>query len=458
MKSLLFKLVAGAILLVVALVLIVMFVNRNDQPPSDAALKMRQIAGSAAPVADRENAYVYVMGFSAPDDADARLAGLAYVEWLRKNMTNAGTYGKPEYPGEKHHSAEAQDPQLEQFTKLCKDDIRACAEAMERDPARLQAWTQSNARLIERYDSLLDFTQWRELWPSDLPPAAPFTHVLEGQRLMLVKAWLLAGRGDAASCKRLLERDLRFWRMTLAESSSLINKVIAATAIERHFAMGNLVLRRFPHAQATRAMPDGWVEPITARERSMEKIMANEWEFADKNIGSARKAGNLAPENNDSLYEKLKAKVVGRFLLQGQATSNANAVRMLDIVKLFDLECPDIPRAYKKLQTSKEFAPKEFSDFGIYNPVGQILLSINDLEVFAKFGFRMSNLEGMRRVSVLATQLRSNNVKNENVAETLRTSVLRDPYDGNAFVWNPAEKSLEFRQSLAEKPNFRLVY
>jgi len=459
LKSKLLKVVAGVLLLLLVLVLGVLFVNRQDQPPSEAALKLQRVVTGVTDVPDRDNAYVYIFGFSSQDDSDPAVAGLAHVEWLRNFLAKAGAYEQPKYPWDEQNPLEKPEPELKQFASLCKDNNRACAEAMEHDPARLEAWTQGSAKLIENYERLLEFRQWRDLWPSDPRlPHARLNPVLEGQRQMLLKAWLLASQGNATACRNLLEGDLRFWRMALAESSGLSNKMIAALAIERHFSMGNLVLRRLPATKAMNAIPDAWREPISVRERSMERTMANEWEFADKTIGRASQAVDAPPNADDSYVGTLRAAYFGRFLLQPQATSNANAARMLGIAKLFDRDYKDIPGAASTLLASKEFVQKDLRELGIYNPVGQILVNMGDMNAFAKYGFRVANLEGGRRVTLLAAQLRSDGVKVENVELILRKSELRDPFDGSSFNWNAAENSIVFRQELAGKPDLKLVY
>lgn len=459
LKSKLLKVAGGVLLLLFVLALIVLFVNRQDQPASEAALKLKRVVTGINPVEDRDNAYVYLFGLSSAEGSDPSLAGIAHVKWLRDFMAKAGPYEQPEYPGAKRDFTEKRDPELNQLIKICRDNNRACAEAMARDPLRLQAWTEHNAKLIENYERLLEFKQWRELWSSDPRlPLAQLSPAMEGQRQMLLKAWLMAGKGDASGCKDLLERDLKFWRMVLAESSALISKLVAASAIERHFAMGNIVMRQLPASTAMDAIPDSWREPISARERSMERALANEWEFSDNAIGLAAKTGDKRPSADDDISETLWAKLLGRFLLQRQATSNAYAVRMGGIVNLFDRDYKEIPSAAKALLASKEFVQKDLLELDVYNPAGQLLINMGDMDTFAKYGFRVANLEGMRRAALLASQLRSNGVKAENVAEALRESELRDPYDGNSFGWIPAESSIVFRQALAGKPDLKLMY
>lgn len=415
--KLLLKMVAALLALLLLFVAFVVFVNRIDRSPSEAAIKLQGIAAADMPVADRDNAYVYVMGFSAQSNADVMSEGVARVESLRKSMEAPGPSGG------KHDSAGEPD----------------------------------NAHLIERYERLLEFKQWREIWPTEMRSAiATFDMVSEAQRQMYFKALALADKGDAAECRRLLERDYRFWRMVLAESSSAVGKMIAARSIEQHFEMGNLVVRRFPPALTMIAMPDGWREPVSNRERSLAKIMASEWIISDNYVGQAVRDGKWRSDGDRS--DASAATLFGRLLFQPQATSNANADRMLRVVDLFDRDFAEIPRAAEIFLAAHGTAKKGGDDVGVYNPVGKMQLNKAGMDEYTTLGFRVANLEGMRRVALLASQLRSGGVKGDHVAERIRTSDLRDPYDGQEFAWDQAHSSLLFHRTLEGKPDFRIDY
>jgi len=459
LKSLLLWFLSAAVILVILVVSTVMFVNRKDQEPSPAALSLKKIAASQATVADQDNAFVYAMGFLAPEDSDAGEIGSARVQWLRGFVAKANSEEFPKIPGEEGVLAKARSAEFRQLASVCKESNRACADAIERDPARIRGWASSESKMIDRYQGLLAFRQWRELWPSDLRALTPhFAEILDGQRLMLLKAWLMAGNGDAAGSKRLLERDLQFWRMTLAESTSLISKLIAASAIEQHFKMGNLVLRRLPPASVTRGIPEGWVEPITVRERSMMNVMANESAFSERYLGSALKSGAWFETDDETGSESLGTRLAARFLFQPQATVNINANRLHAVAELFERDYAVVPAAADDLQASKEFRQKEFTELGIYNFMGDLLANLSEPEMHVKYGFRIANLEGVRRISLLASQLRSIGVNEKDLPQSLYKSGLRDPFDGSPFNWDAKEKSLVFRQALSGKADLKVAY
>lgn len=399
--KLLLKMLASFLALFLLFIAFVFFVNREDKPRSESVVALQRIASAASPVADRDNAYVYVMGFSASHDAEVMPEGLARVESLRKFMETPGSIDAPEMTGEDG--------------------------------------SQGADQLIERYERLLEFRQWREIWPNDQrTPSAPYNLLLQAQRLMYSRALSPEGKDDAAECKRILEKDYRFWRMVLAESSSASVKMIAARSIEQHFELGNLLVRRLPAALTMTAIPDAWREPVSDRERSLARIMANEWILSDSYAG--------------------REKLFGMSLYQPQATSNASAERMLRVVEMFDRDYAVIPQAAQAFLATYGVQKKAAADIGVYNPVGRYLLNLDGMDAYTSYGFRVVSLEGMRRLALLAAQLRSSGAKDNLVAEGVRTSDLRDPYDGKEFAWDQGRSSLSFHRSLAGQPDFKIAY
>ena len=72
----------GLLGLVVLLYLIGVAVNWRDQPPSAAALEMKELLTNRPPVADADNSFVYLMGFSVPASMDPQAAGAKRKAWI----------------------------------------------------------------------------------------------------------------------------------------------------------------------------------------------------------------------------------------------------------------------------------------------------------------------------------------------------------------------------------------
>jgi hypothetical protein len=85
-----------------------------------------------------------------------------------------------------------------------------------------------------------------------------------------------------------------------------------------------------------------------------------------------------------------------------------------------------------------------FPPIRLYNPVGSILLWIGGSWPYDSYGPRVVDLEGLRRVTLLASELRARGVKAAEIPSALATSESRDPYSGKPFGWDPKSASLMF--------------
>jgi hypothetical protein len=135
--------------------------------------------------------------------------------------------------------------------------------------------------LLPRYLQLLSFPAWLETGPLANPsaPLPQFSQIMDGQRLLLLKARRLSMQGDYRAAHDLLESDLRFWRRVLESADTLIAKMVATAALVRHFELDNLILRKLDASAAAQVMPAGWRAPLTDRERSMQRPLVGEWIF-----------------------------------------------------------------------------------------------------------------------------------------------------------------------------------
>ncbi|HZX81024.1 MAG TPA: hypothetical protein VFE72_08755, partial [Lysobacter sp.] len=73
---------AGLTGLVAALLLVLLAINWQDRPPSADALRLARLVDERAPVADADNAYVYLLGMSVPRAEDPARWGARRRAWL----------------------------------------------------------------------------------------------------------------------------------------------------------------------------------------------------------------------------------------------------------------------------------------------------------------------------------------------------------------------------------------
>jgi len=424
--------VGSVIALAVVVYLAALAVNWRDEPPSATARRFTELYAAVPAVADEDNAYVYLMGLHAAAGEDPNEAGrrrLAALRASRDWRNDPASARTTVYP-----------LKAQAFRSSCTDDELDCLTAFAMAPALLEEWTAAEPLLLPRYQDLLKYRAWRDEFPHDVSlPLPSFSEAFDGQRLLLLRAYILAERGETAEIATLLASDVRFWRNVLESTDMLITKMVATAALYRHFEWGNLVLRRLPVGSAAAAVPSGWSSPLTGAERSMRRVMTGEWLFVSATLQRLESDGVLLP---DSWLDRVGTNVLERFY-QPQDTVNRLADYYWGLSETFDAPL----EAYRIAITRAESLALATADSAferrLYNVRGAVhLANVSD---FSQYAARVADVEGVRRAALAAVTLRDAAIAAVDVEATLRASELRNPYDDNPLQWDPADGAIVFR-------------
>jgi hypothetical protein len=430
--------VVGSVVgLAVALYLVAIAINWRDQPPSPDALRLRASYDDRPAVAERDNAYVYLLAIDAPLDADPYDLGARRLSWLRETAEQPFDY--PGDPQTARLGYASTDPGVEQFLTKCATASRDCADAFADSGFVRDQWLDTHAWLLQRYRALLDHAAWREEIFGAARPWPNYAAPLAGQRLLLLEAKSLVDGGDIDGARSLLESDLRFWRMVLASSDLLITKMIAVAALRQHFAWGALALRGVPPELATTAEPEGWSQPMTAAELSLRRTLAGEWVFFSGSVLDLLDSDLRA--ENDSAAARIDDRLLLP-LLQEQDTLNRHAEYLGRLANT--LEAPLLGYAGSAdaaAQLTQKTAADALPPRSLYNLFGVVALAAGSAD-YAAYARRVADLEGIRRAAV-ATLL-ARRVPLAEVEATLATSSLRNPYDDRPLRWDANEGAVVF--------------
>lgn len=402
------RVIAKVLAVLVALpaigLLLLVAINWRDQPPSADAERFDAMLRDRPALADAENAYVHVMRLVGPGDPAYRDARSADVDAL---------------------------------SAACQE-VTACADALEEHPDVLSGWLSSEHWLLDRYRGMLHASQgWREPVPADLDAMFPsFGPARDAQKLHLLDAWTRARAGDAGAVRDMLDRDLRFWRRVVASSDLLISKMVAADAVERNFEWGAMALRSLPADAVDGAVPPSWREPMTLSERSLTRALGGEWSF----MASAVRSALVVPgEGEDAGFLSTP---LHRVLFQEQATRNLFAANLAEMGQVSERPYPELRDALDAVATGERGGTKTW--LRAYNPVGAVLAAISP-PAYVDYVARAADLEGRRRVALLAATLHATGTPPAGVAQALAETPLRSPYDDTAFSWDVAEGRLVFQ-------------
>ncbi len=426
----------GLIAIPIVLYLIALAINRHDQPPSAATIRLHEVLDQRPPVSDADNAYLYVLGFSAPEGSDPHEVGLQWRAWVEARGYRSEAEKKNPLSSSLDFRA-ARSAEIDNILTTCNSPDRGCAELLEDSSASLANSLSPEPIQLQRYRALLTREQWREQIPPDVRAPLPlYAGVLDGQRLLFANTWQRAHAGDASAVRDALQSDIEFWRRVLASSDILITKMIAVAALRQHFAFGNLALRRLPAEQALQAVPADWSSPLTDEERSLLRAMAGELVFLEgilREIPDAPTAELLLP--SDHFLNRVHDRLLSP-LFQPQDTANQAADAYLSIAQQFAVPLERYPDLLEQAYTPPPPRPKR-----LYNAIGDALMG-GPLD--AMYGARVGDVEGMRRAALITNELRSRGIAEKDIGDALRSASLRNPYNDEPFQWDENERAVVF--------------
>jgi hypothetical protein len=429
----------------VALYLFAFAVNWRDQPPNAEALELAA-AVPPDPIPDSSNAYVYVLGFAVPRVGDPALIGTTRAEWIRALAANIEIdRASDPYPGSAPDFQDIPEPLAAVLTP-CGTPDAGCVAAFDAAAGNLREQLEGQRPLIERYRTLLSYHAWREVTTGDLRgPLASYSEIGYARRLFLLDTWLLAAAGDANEVRARLEADLALWRMALAESDSLLGKAIAARSVSVHFEWGNLILRKLPRERRADGVPAAWRKSVADNERSMRRTFAYEWRFSRAAVESLKARGTLFPlptaKDSRSALERLDMRLNLPFL-QPQDYLNRDATELLRLDALLSVP-------YTELEAALARVPEiEKRETGVipraYNFLGSTLATEDRATMFAEYGARAADLEGVRRAALLTVDLRNLAIPAELAGTMIPLAAVRDPYTGGPFGWTAEPPAVTF--------------
>lgn len=441
-------LVGGTLAFAVVAYLALLAVNWRDVPPSDSARALAALHRDRPAVSDGDNGYVYVMGFSVPPSADPQEAGIRRVAWIRK-LSPQSQYSSSDdpVPGDTSYRS-TRPPAAKQISDACAPGSGDCALAFERAEGSLGEWVHSEQWLLDRYRTLLHRPGWVETVPLDLrAPLPAYATVMDGQRLLLAQAYLLAKEKNAAAVRDLLGADAKFWRHVLASSDILITKMIAVAALHRHFTVGNVVLRRLPAELELQGMPQEWTTPMTDDERSLLRTFAGEWIFGEGVMQYAlQSAWWRSPEellSEQSFIEKLTGALSVPFY-QLQDMSNRRAEMFVRACEAMNVPFENLPNGFERARAIFDKPGGEHGPLTrLYNPMGDLLMA-QESGAYSGYGARVTDVEGSRRAAVLTANLRTKKVDAQNMSAELAASDIRAPYDNKPFEWDAGAQAIVF--------------
>jgi hypothetical protein len=451
--------VFGAVgVLLGGLYVVLLIVNWSDVEESAEARALAAMVPTTAQLQAIDNAWPLALGFAAPQGVDARAAGRERLNWLLRLRDEPQRVLSERDP----LAGRVQDPVpasvdvsdvARVFDALCwrpesPDDV--CLQALNGRDADMAAWSNEMQWLVDRYADLLAHRTWIE--PAGVTRLTPWTvlgPLTAGQRIWMVQAWTAAAAGDAGQVRQLLNDDVAFWRRLLTDSATMTGRRLAAERLIDHFRLGAMVLKVLPDGLASEAIPPFWRTPLTDDELDMRRAMVSEWLEAiawveQLSLGLDPGAGARSAQPR-SFSERIGASLFRPFV-KVQDFANRYAVEIMQLHSLLDVPVEGYPDAVEFAVNYRIDAWSDGVHRSLYNPGGRSVLAILDpvMHALARHAAYATDVEGIRRATLLATEMRSAGISDGRGAVLLGPPDLYNPYTDAPFLFEEATGALVF--------------
>ena len=431
--------VAGLFGLVVLAYGVLVVINWSDEPPSETYLAFKAELDEVGPVDHPDNGFVYFAGFDAPEGEDPVDLGREWIEWSQLPFDQVT---KVEEPSGKAFSDLYDHAPIGELRSACGQFDSECLDFLHGDPDALRSAIAKSDWVVERYQELLGHSVWHELPPKTWLPMYGHRDWMFAGLLYRHQAWQLAREGAYQEALEMLDQEARLLRMMLEATTIDISARLVTHQLQGNLQWTNTVLRGADHSRRA-AVPSTWLLPVSESERSRKRtyymliflyLLAP---LDSDNPGHEFWVERFSPL--EQLWWRLKSPLV---LPQAMLNLQAEVFQRTD--NAITQDYPDIPEALEATEAYVESLITDRFLFGLRNP----LWLVSEDHRFSYVGFLPSpevpDLEGARRVLILAQQLRAEGVAPEEVPARLQTADIRNPYTDEPFGWDAEAGEITF--------------
>lgn len=441
--KLLGKIIAALLTLFIVVVVIFIAINSTDRTPSPTTLEFQQAWDNRKAVDPVDNGYIYLAGFDAAIDEEPEVVGEKRIQ-LSKDIVKGLASNDQDLFRAEYKIEDSLVKEVKEVFDQCATINKNCVEAVDKNKARIIEWSQAENVAGERYTQLIAYPHWFELMPFNVNTTLPnYSLVINAQRLVFIRELAALQSGETAGFTKLLDKDLRFWRMALENTDMLIGKMIAIAAIKNNFLWTNYLLLSLNQNDRAAAVPTLVQKPFTDEELSIRRAFIGEWIFASNGYNEVEKMFS------DKFLEKLNYKL----FFKRQDTINESAAAFKKVIDEQNVSLVEFESTITQKKAPIEQQDTQYNSFtyyirNLYNPAGKILLAVA-APAYDGYSVRVKNLEAFRLGLLASIEL----MNDESGANTKYTS----PYKTKPFLINQEQRSITIN-GLGKDRNAQMIY
>lgn len=437
-------LLGGLLLLALLALIFVQVYNRFDDPLTPEAQAL--VASRPVPGVPDGNAFFMLLGMRAPAGKDAMAVGVALDKLNFEAFSNTPMLSDPPEeavalggPPMKVQRIDAL--RCNWFEKDCLAQFRDQREAIDKFGAE-------QSELFDRYQRALAMPDYRDRPLQSYNEPAPVLALFNDMdALAQARALYACEQGDAVAALEQVRRVTTFSRRVMANTTSLVIKLVFAQVLRNNLALLNALMRQYPVPMAQQAQAlTALALPLTLAESGLEKTVDAEVALLARNLMFTDSAHGLALNQEG---QGAGGRLMGA-LIDGAYKRNATANFLASRKPFFSLESQWLRKQKgldeKSVNTHTRWPSGVFWNDYVDNPVGRILVAIGtpDLGVYTD---RMMDVDGYERLTALHVQIFTGRIADADIPAFVEGQDPRylDPYTGKPMQWDAAKRTLVFQ-------------
>ena len=443
------KILLGLLGAVVVILLVFVGINLADEDLNPAVKPLLEVP--AMTLAPERNGYLYLVGFGADADKNPHAVGseieritrahyLQADSWMTEPKIDDTVVGRPLLIT---HGA---------LDKVCTSK-QACLDRYLAEAAKINELAWTNALILERYQRLIAYPEYqdRSLFTFNDPIPA-YGGVAVASRLTVARAVLMVTGGRHREGAEAIASDIRFWRRVLANSNTLIGKMVATKRIEDDLKHLNELIARYPAFARNQAIAlAGVTQPLSSAEAEFCGVLNQELTMGVRYvhfIGQSRwkyrkEMREAIGYLGSSTLSRLS--VVAPIGFLPNATLNLTNEMNVAAVSFCGAKPSALGGAVAETKSRLETVLNNRARglALLYNPLGKLIMGAAT-PAFEDYRYRLIDLDGYLRATALHARIRAAGTRDDAIPGLIAQAgaAYHDPYTDKPIVWDAKARTL----------------
>ena len=422
------------ILLIYACFSILSLFNR-DQPLEPEAKEW--LSAKLAEVAEDDNLYYALIGFSADPNINPHQAGLQCIKEFNEYAQKKAMAQKamPSTPACLSPKPPLPDKDLDNLCDVTKPD---CLTRFRTEQKQFDTLIKKYQFLLDNYIGLAHYTGYSNVAiRGSETPMIQVGSILKAHKLFTAQTTLNYLKGKRPESLKSLQQEISFQRQNLLRSDNTLFSMVSASLLNRDLYLYSQLLDQDIAEKSFQKKLS--IPLLSDQEKNFTKVLQGEFQF----INTIFQSGSLGlPFDKIGPLQKFPQK----FVFKPNATVNQFFYYYKGLLEWSQLPA-DKRLSSPEIKSARSFG---FLDVG-YNPTGVILLSIATPN-FGSYIYRLDNLDGLIRLVKIKQRIRHDRIAKNKIEAFLKKDIpfCKNPYTNQPMTWDAKTETLYFMDPTKE--------